>query len=275
MTLRRIFPAVSVIVTLVLASTAFAQSASPNHRRAKVMIVGISHLVARQDLHNFDLGDPMSARMQKQIADAMQHLLRFQPTKVAIEAEFSNQKIRQEYLDYLGGKFTLGPNENYQYGFRLASLAHDKAIYPVDAQGFPFEYEKVEAFAKAHGQQSVLDSANAKNFEPFQKTMDAAIHTGDLLTILRFLNSSEALRENEGWYLVVDKIGAGDDYPGADLVSNWWARNLHIFANLLRSIDSADDRIVVFIGQGHAAILRHFVEDSPDLELIDPEKYLK
>jgi len=272
---KRLFHALTVTALLTFAASGSAQSPSQESRRSKVMIVGISHLVAKQDLHNFDLGDPMSPKMQTQIADVMRHLVLFRPTKVTIEAEFSNQIIRQEYLDYLAGKFRLGPNENYQYGFRLAWLAHNKAIYPVDAQGFPFEFEKMQTFAKSHGQQSILDSANAENFAGFQKGMDAAIRTGDLLTILRFLNTPDALRENEGWYLVVDKIGAGAEYPGADLVSNWWARNLHIFANLLRSIDSPDDRVVMFIGQGHAAILRQFVKDSPDLELIDPGEYLK
>ncbi|WP_414648582.1 DUF5694 domain-containing protein [Edaphobacter sp.] len=32
---------------------------------------------------------------------------------------------------------------------------------------------------------------------------------------------------------------------------------------------------MIFIGQGHAAILRNFVKDSPDLEMVDPEQYLK
>ncbi|MGB7554813.1 MAG: DUF5694 domain-containing protein [Candidatus Korobacteraceae bacterium] len=216
----------------------------------------------------------MSAKMQAQIAAVTQRLLKFAPNKVMIEAEYQNQTIRQQYQDYVAGKFALGPNENFQYGFRLAAMAGNKAIYPIDVQGFPFEYEKLQAFAKAHGQESIMGAADSETFGKFQAGMDAAMRTGRLLDVLRFLNSREALRENEGWYLMIDRIGAGDDYPGADLVSNWWARNLHIFANVLRTIEP-DDRVVLFIGQGHAAILRSFIEDSPAVELVDPEEYLK
>ncbi len=239
------------------------------------MIVGISHLVARQDLHNFDLGDPMSPRMQTQIADVMQRLLKFAPTKVMIEAEYKDETIRRQYQDYLAGKFKLGPNEDYQYGFRLAATAGNKSIYPIDARGFPFEYEKLKAFAAAHGQQSVIGAANSETFGKLQAGMEKALATGSLLDTFRFLNSDEALRENEGWYLVIDKIGDGNDYPGADLASNWWARNLHIFANIRRTVNAPNDRVVIFIGQGHAAILRDFVNASPDLEMVDPEQYLK
>lgn len=267
-------PASALFASIFLFSHCLIAQTNPGHH-AQIMIVGISHLVARQDLHNFDLGDPMSAKMQAQIADAMQRLLKFAPTKVMIEAEYGNQSIRQQYQDYLRGDFKLGPNENYQYGFRLAALAGNKAIYPIDAQGFPFEFEKVQAFAKAHGQQGTIDEANGETFDKFQAGMNKAMATGQLLAVLRFLNSPEAFRENEGWYLVVDKIGSGDEYPGADLVSSWWARNLHIFSNVLRSVDSPQDRIVLFIGQGHAAILRNFVMNSPELELVDPEPFLK
>ncbi len=118
-----------------------------------------------------------------------------------------------------------------------------------------------------------MGAADSETFGKFQAGMDAAMRTGRLLDVLRFLNSREALRENKGVFMI-DRIGAGDDYPGADLVSNWWARNLHIFANMLRTIEP-DDRVVLFIGQGHAAILRSFIEDSPAVELVTQEEYLK
>lgn len=81
---ERLFPVLCVMALLMLAASAFAQSPSQESHRTKVMIVGISHLVAKQDLHNFDLGDPMSPKMQTQIADVMQHLLSFHPTKVRV-----------------------------------------------------------------------------------------------------------------------------------------------------------------------------------------------
>lgn len=69
--------------------------------------------------------------------------------------------------------------------------------------------------------------------------------------------------------------GGGNEYPGAEAVSEWYGSNLHIFANLMRLIKSPEDRVLVIYGQGHAKLLRSFVEDSPDLQFVDPLTVLK
>jgi hypothetical protein len=74
--------------------------------------------------------------------------------------------------------------------------------------------------------------------------------------------------------LPADKVGAGDDYPGADWVTGWYNRNLRIFANLQRITAAPDDRLLLIIGGGHAPILRHCVLASPEYELVEVEAYL-
>jgi len=59
------------------------------------------------------------------------------------------------------------------------------------------------------------------------------------------------------------------------LVTNWYKRNLRIFANLSRITDFGNDRILLIIGSGHLKILRGFAVDSPDFCLIDTQFYLK
>ena len=76
-------------------------------------------------------------------------------------------------------------------------------------------------------------------------------------------------------YLVLDRIGGSNEYPGADVVSRWYATNLHIFANLMRLITSPDDRVLVIYGQAHVKLLRSFVKGSPDLQFNDPLSVLK
>lgn len=66
------------------------------------------------------------------------------------------------------------------------------------------------------------------------------------------------------------------DYPpaGAEMVAQWYRRNLLIFANILRLIESDEDRILVIYGSGHRAHLREFVEQHPDLTDVSPLDYL-
>jgi hypothetical protein len=90
--------------------------------------------------------------------------------------------------------------------------------------------------------------------------------------ILLELNSPEydAL---ENLYLVVTTLGKGDDYKGADLVAGRFERNLKIFSNLAR-IATPGSRVVAIYGASHGKLLRQFVDESPDLQLVRVEKFL-
>ena len=64
-------------------------------------------------------------------------------------------------------------------------------------------------------------------------------------------------------------------YQGADLLTNWYKRNIRIFTNLNRIIESPTDRVLLIIGSGHSKILRDFAIDSPKTCLVDANIYLK
>lgn len=65
-----------------------------------------------------------------QIQDAMDHIARFRPTVVMLEAPFGSTVIASRYRAYLAGQYTLGPNEVYQFGFRLARIAGAQSVFP-------------------------------------------------------------------------------------------------------------------------------------------------
>ena len=56
-------------------------------------------------------------------------------------------------------------------------------------------------------------------------------------------------------------------------VANWYARNLHIYANIAR-VAQPGERVLVIMGSGHRPLLRQFVAESPELELVPAERYL-
>ena len=263
-------PYLLALCGLCLCSAWDAQAATPP---VQILLVGVDHLGKKHDVHNSPNIDPLTPAHQAEIKAVIGDVARFKPTKVMIERDFQDPKTTADYQQYLQGKFELGPNEIYQYGFRLAALAHNPAIYCIDTpQDFPFDYEGMTASAAKHGQKATLDAAEAEMAPYLQKLDDLTLH-GTVGDVLRYVNDPKSLAASNGWYLYVTRVGADADYAGASLVSTWYARNVYIYANMMRQA-APGDRIVVFIGAGHVPALRWLILQSPDLELADTESYL-
>jgi len=91
--------------------------------------------------------------------------------------------------------------------------------------------------------------------------------------MLRETNTAAELDEALRPYLAHIAPIVGDGYPGADVVANWYRRNLHIYANLVRE-SGPRERLLVVFGQGHIPVLRHFIEASGEFEVNEVADYL-
>lgn len=69
-------------------------------------------------------------------------------------------------------------------------------------------------------------------------------------------------------------VGFPDHHVGADLVGEWYKRNLRIYANVWRAVDEEDGRVVLLVGQGHVWTLRTFLRENPDFEVVPVEDVL-
>lgn len=63
-------------------------------------------------------------------------------------------------------------------------------------------------------------------------------------------------------------IGFTEHHMGADMVAQWYKRNLRIYANVSYDVESNDDRVVLMMGQAHIWTLRQFFRDNPDFEVV-------
>jgi hypothetical protein len=123
-----------------------------------VLVLGVYHMAnPGQDLFNTRADDVLATRRQAEIAQLVDVLKKFRPTKIAIEADVGNQRVGREYSDYLAGKYVLTANEIDQIGYRLARELGRKSVYPVDADG-DFPWQRVVNYAKASGRSKELDS---------------------------------------------------------------------------------------------------------------------
>jgi hypothetical protein len=245
---------------------------SSSASKPQIMVLAVFHLVAKKDMFTQKQGDTLTDKRQREIEQVVERLRAFHPTKIAVEHDY-NGKLNELYQQYLSDKYVLTAEETDQYAFRLGKelgLSRIDSIY----YSVSFDPNEAEAYANAHGEKAVWDAAFDRGRKLIEKLNEVLAH-GTMLEALRFMNSEDAIDLNGSMYLVLDRIGGNNEYPGAHAVSQWYASNLHIFANLMRLISSPDDRVLVIYGQGHVKLLRSFIKGSPDLQFIDPLTVLK
>ena len=268
-------------LNLLLSTFAFSQSDAEIEKMTtfnklenapQVAILGVYHFAnPGLDEAKTEVANVLSESKQKEILKIVELLSRFKPTKIAIELKAEeSEKINQQYADYLAGKFQLTANEVYQLGFRLAKSHNHKQLYLIDYPG-GLNINSVIAYAQKS------DTEYAKRFQAdvgkFTSLMNQIQKTKSILEILRIMNKPDALSIAQSLYADMATVGAGDNYIGADVVSDWYKRNLKIYANLSK-IAEPNDRILFIIGQGHKPILQQLVKESARMKLVEILDYL-
>jgi uncharacterized protein DUF5694 len=255
---------------LVLFAVTFAigvpASSQPASGRAEVLVVGTYHMAnPGHDIFNVQVDDVLAPKRHAEIEQVIAALKKFQPTKIAIEADAGDDRIAKRYADYLAGKYELSRNEIDQIGLRLAKELGHKAVYAVDADG-DFPYLRLVDYAKANGRSNELD-AIMSIFADGAKAQGAYLASHTILETMLYMNSDERAAREVGAYFQLARLGQAYDWAGADLVADWFRRNVRIYSNVVRLIDSSNDRILVVFGAGHLGWLRQDVSSNPDLRL--------
>ena len=270
--MNRASPILTMLLLLMPPLWAQTGLKSSSASKPQIMVLAVFHLVSTKNMFTQKQGDTLTPKRQREIEQVVERLRAFHPTKIAVE-HGDNGKLNERYQQYLSDKYVLTAEETDQYALRLGKALGlsriDSIYYPVS-----FDPNEAEAYAHAHGQKAVWDAA-LDRWRKLVEQLDEVLAHGTMLEALRFFNSEYATDLNGSAYLVLDRIGESNEYPGADAVSRWYTTNLHIFANLMRLITSPDDRVLVIYGQGHAQLLRSFIKGSPDLQFIDPLTVLK
>ena len=245
-------------------SSAMAQAAPP--QRAEILVLGTYHMAnPGRDVFNMAADDVLAPKRQAEIAELLEVLKRFKPTKIAIESTVYEDRRPKQYAEYLAGKYTLTANEIEQVGFRLAKELGMKAIYPVDIDG-DFPWQRVINFAKAKGQSTLLDQLMSE-IGVMVKEQDAYLKSHSVLETLLYMNDDEKVAQDVGFYFREARLGEPGDYAGPDLLASWYQRNIRIFNNIARIVESPNERVLVIYGAGHLGWLRQDVENDPGLRL--------
>ncbi|WP_203292685.1 DUF5694 domain-containing protein [Maricaulis parjimensis] len=262
-----------ILLGLALTTSGMAQ-AQDNPPPGQIMVLGTFHFTGGgQDMINPEVDDFLAPHRQAEIADVLDRLEAFAPTRIAVELMPEHEaRFNERYAAFRAGELELGVNERQQIGMRLAArLGHDR-LYAVDAQG-GMDFEAMMGSAAEAGQDALMADWETYigEVQTYMSAMDSLDNT--ILDRLIQENSAETSQYHD-LYLLLAQMGSQENSAGAREMTNWWGRNLEIFANVAR-IAEPGERVLVIYGSGHKRLLDDFVDSAPNLQWVDPRPYLE
>ncbi|MEQ8405822.1 MAG: DUF5694 domain-containing protein [Oceanicaulis sp.] len=253
------------------AAPAMSQTAEPAPN-TQVMVLGTYHFDGGgADLHNADVEDSRGAETQRQIADVLDRIEAYQPTKIMVELTPEHEAdFNAAYHAFLDGERALNNNERQQLGMALAARLGHERLYAVDFQNGMNFSAMLEA-AGANEQTRVLAQFDA--FNAGVAAMVSRMESGTVRERLIINNGEDVDRAHDG-YFILAQTGSPQDPVGAREMGAWWERNLAIFSNIAFHTEPGD-RVLVIYGSGHKHLLDRFFDRAPGFELVDPLDYLQ
>lgn len=121
-------------------------------------------------------------------------------------------------------------------------------------------------YAKANGRTEAFDSINS-GWGTLVKEQGEFLQSHTMLETLKYLNTDARVMRDMGLYFSVARLGDPYDYAGPDLLAAWYQRNIRIYHNIVKLIESPADRILVIHGAGHLGWLRQTISDDPAVQL--------
>ncbi len=261
-----------IFLAFAMSSAALAQSEP--EQTPQIMILGSFHFTGGgSDYVNAAVDDYLSPERQAEIADVLDRLEAYAPTRILVELEPEGEMaFNQAYAEYRAGERALTVNERQQIGMALAARLGHERLYAVDYSN-GMDFDAMLGAARAAGQTDLV-----AQFEAFLAPIQAQMTSPEeaalpVLDRLIEANSAEQVGYHD-LYLLLAQMGPADNPAGAVQMELWWGRNLHIFANIAR-IAGPGDRLLVVYGGGHKYLLDQFVDSAPNLERVDPLAYLQ
>ncbi|MEG2290734.1 MAG: DUF5694 domain-containing protein [Clostridium sp.] len=246
--------------------------------KAKILLLGTYHFdKGGGHLIDLDSGDITTDKRQDEINELLEKIMKFKPNKIAVEAKREKEKeLNEIYSEFcidnsIKSNEVIGHrNEIVQIAFKLANKLNHNKIYPVDV---PVDLpEDVYEYAEKNCPMIYEKFTNRINKCGLSENEFMQEHTVN--EILRHLNDPTIIEvDHSDLYLFLNQVGAGSTYYGVNSLTEWYRRNLYIFANL-QDIAKSGDRILVLYGAGHCKILRSFIKEYGEFEFIDPLDYL-
>ena len=151
-------------------------------------------------------------------------------------------------------------------GFEVGRLSGVKKIYGIDSQ-IGFDYPSLITLAN----NSKTDSLFVENVMNSYKI----VNNLPLLQQFKEINTKSYKMETFNFYNFLASMHTQNNYEGADIIAEFYKRNLRIYSNLEDIPLSKEDRVLIILGATHTAYLDVFLENNPKYKLENALDYFK
>lgn len=245
-----------------------AQNKIPENEKIKVLNFATFHLSNSTDANTspVDINNP---EVQKQIDKVVQELVKFKPTIICIEIpakeSSGTNEIYQEYKEDQSSTTNWAEEVN-AIAFEVGRLADVANIYGIDSK-LEFDYQKLLKMAEESKSSSTAEFLNK------YKRDIAAFNDLNVLGKFQLMNTKKWKSNHFNFYNYLATMHTQNNSEGADIVSEFYKRNLRIYSNLADVPKDKSDKILIITGGTHTSYLDVFLENEPKYELIDATKY--
>lgn len=233
--------------------------------QVQVLLLGTFHFHQQSEV------DVLGADFQAQLDTLLDRLAQFDPDRVAVEHAYSNNEaLNAQYRLYLQASESSlsSANETGQIGFRLARRLGHGRVYAVDVP-MNLWHDSIQVFDdRFPGARNALRS----QWDTRYPNAPRAEAGKSLVDLLRPWNDGSVSGMPE--YGLFMPLVAGEVYAGALKLRPWYDRNLRIVQNFFRALEEGDDRLFMVVGGSHIPVLRHLIDMTPQLCVVDPLPYL-
>ena len=257
----------------------------PIQKQIKVYLLGTFHFAQTDSTY-----DVLDKHHQKSLNRLAAIIARQKPEKIFVERqpefEFKN-KQDSLYKAYVNGAEINNRNEIFQLGFRVAKILGHKKVYQCDNPGMYGKYYRpMKKYAKENGQMDVLKGTAKGTVIGYDDLVDedSVMNNSTLLEYIQWINSEFVLKTSHAFYTVnCPQISSRDFYNyddddtmiGADLMAEWYRRNIMIYTKMINQLDYAENAIFLLMGSDHIPVIASFFESNPYFKVMNAEDWLK
>lgn len=230
--------------------------------KPKILVLGSEHMSENEEF--------LSDRRQAEIEELVSLVQKFSPTKIAVEViTDENDRLNEQFKQYKLGTYKLVLNEIDQIGFRMAANLQHEQIYAVDWMGGSDVTDVWEVHGWAKKNQPQLFEEIFGWVPELELTDDKSV-----LDFYKELNDPVLLNKLHKLYVNMARIGDFGHYVGMEWLTWWYKRNLIMYSNIARLIDSPEERILFIVGASHCSIVSKFLEEGENCVVVSPQNYL-
>jgi hypothetical protein len=251
--------------------------------KKEILLIGTFHFNnPGADIAQVNTFDVMNKKIQNELEVIANKISAYKPDKIFVEWEYNKQGkldslynlyVNNNYFKFIEERYPNNKfyrqNETFQLAFRAANKCKQLKVYGIDYRqtSFPFD-SLINAIDKAN--QSSLRKEIDATLKAYEEKENQDRSKLSLIQLLLNLNKQESRNFDIGSYITLfNRAGGKDNFVGAYLVSEWYRRNLYMYALIQKITESKDKRVMVILGASHIAMLKEFIKVDRNFKVVE------